>query len=240
MGPSVAIGPGDSVHVVWQDSTPGNWEIHYKRSTDAGTTWGGTKRLTGTAGESLYPAIDSSGSVHVVWEDGTPGNSEVYYRRSTDGGTTWNAATRLTWTPAGSFAPDIVMGTSNQVHVVWSDDNPGNDEIFYKRSTDGGATWSAARRLTWTTGGSFVPTIAVDSGDQVHIAWHDDTSGDNEIYYKMSTDGGTTWGAIVRLAKMMGQSEYPAMAIDTGDIIHIVWQDDTDGGLPEIYYTNSK
>ena len=240
MSPTVAIGSGDSVHVVWQDSTPGNWEIHYKRSTDGGTTWGGARRLTWTDGESLNPAIASGDNTHVVWEEEESGNYEIYYKRSTDGGTTWGTAKRLTWTSAGSFAPAIAMGTSGQVHVAWSDDAPGNDEIYYRRSTDGGATWSAARRLTWTTGGSFVPTIAVDSSDQVHIAWHDDTSGDNEIYYKMSTDGGTTWSAAIRLAKLTGQSEYPAMAIDTGDIIHVVWQDDTDGGLPEIYYSNNK
>ena len=32
---------GDVVHVVWYDSRDGNNEIYYKRSTDAGVSWGG-------------------------------------------------------------------------------------------------------------------------------------------------------------------------------------------------------
>jgi hypothetical protein len=70
------------------------------------------------------------------------------------------------------------MGTSGQVHVAWSDDATGNDEIYWRSTT--GAPGMGQEDLT--TGGSFSPAIAVDSSDQIHIAWHDDTSGDNEIY----------------------------------------------------------
>ncbi len=234
--PAIAVDSADAIHVVWQDSTPGNWEIYYKRSTDGGTTWGSIQRLAWTAGESLFPAIDSSGSVHVVWEDGTPGNYEVYFRSSADGGATWNPTKRLTWTPAGSFGPDIAIGASDQIHVVWSDDNPGNDEIFYKRSTDGGATWSAARRLTWTSNGSFKPAIAIHSTGQIHIAWYNETPDYGEIYYKRSADGGTTWNPIRRLTWSSGRSEYPAIAVDSGNLAHVIWQDEKDGGLPEVYY----
>jgi len=235
MCPAVAIGSGDNVHIVWQDSTPGDWEIHYKRSTDGGTTWGGARRLTWTDGESLNPAIASGDNVHIVWEDEAPGNYEIYYKRSTDGGTTWGEAKRLTWTSAGSFAPATAMGTSGQVHVAWSDDATGNDEIYYRRSTDGGATWNGARRLTWTTGGSFAPAIAVDSSGQIHIAWHDDTSLGNEIYYKRSADGGAAWSKIDRLTFNSGASENPAWAVDSADTLHLVWQDATPGNY-EIYY----
>ena len=34
------------LHVVWQDVRDGNAEIYYKRSTDAGLSWGIDKRLT--------------------------------------------------------------------------------------------------------------------------------------------------------------------------------------------------
>ena len=235
MAPAVAVGPDDGIHVVWQDSTTGNWEIHHKGSTDGGATWSANRRLTWTDGESLNPAVDSGESLHVLWEDELPGNYEIYSKRSTDGGTSWEAAKRLTWTTAGSFGPAVATGSGSQVFAAWSDDATGNDEIYYRRSTDGGGTWNAASRLTWTTGGTFVPTIAMDSSDQVHISWHDDTAGNNEIYYRMSTDGGTTWGASVRLTKLTGQSEYPAMAVDPSDVIHIVWQDNTPGNY-EIYY----
>jgi len=37
----------------------------------------------------------------------------------------------------------------------WRDDTPGNFEVFYKKSTDGGISWTANKRLTWTPGGSY-------------------------------------------------------------------------------------
>jgi BNR repeat-like domain len=237
--PAVAVDSGNAVHLVWQDSTPGNWEIHYKKSTAGGLTWSATKRLTWNSGESLKPAIDCGGNIHVAWEDGTPGNFEIFYKNSTDGGKSWSLSIRLTSNPAGSFSPALAAAPGNQVNIVWSDDATGNDEIYYRRSTDGGSAWSGARRLTYNSGESFFPDIAVGSSDQVIVTWSDDMAGNAEIYIKMSTDGGATWLAYVRLTKYLGPSEYPAVAVDSGDVIHVVWQDEKDGGAPEIYYTNS-
>ncbi|OGD11389.1 MAG: hypothetical protein A2Y86_05830 [Candidatus Aminicenantes bacterium RBG_13_62_12] len=200
--------------------------------------WTPAKRLTWTTGSSLFPAIaiDSSDAIHTVWRDDTPGNLDIYYKRSTDGGTSWGAAKRITWTSGNSSHPAMVVDSSDVIHVVWSDKTPGNDEIYYKRSTDGGTSWGAAKRITWTSGNSYYPAMALDSSDAIHIAWNDDTpSSDDEIYYKRSTDGGTSWGAAKRITWTSGLSLYPAMAIDSSDTIHIVWQDYTPGDTA-IYY----
>ncbi len=56
--------------------------------------------------------------------------------------------------------------------------------MCYKGSTDEGATWSAAQRLTWTSGWSYFPAIAIDSSNTIHVVWYDDSLGNYEIYYK--------------------------------------------------------
>jgi hypothetical protein len=38
-------------------------------------------------------------------------------------------------------------------------------------------TWTKTKRLTWNSGDSEVPAIAVDSADHIHLIWVDDTSG---------------------------------------------------------------
>jgi hypothetical protein len=101
----------------------------------------------------------------------------------------WTTAQRLTWTPGQSYRPAIAIDSSNAIHVVWHDDTPGNEEVYYKRSTDGGTAWSAAQRLTWMPGASYNPTIAIDSSNAIHVVWQDDTPGNEEVYYKRSTDG---------------------------------------------------
>ena len=126
----------------------------------------------------------ASGLLHVVWWNTTPGGeAEIYYKDSPDGGTIWTSARRLTWTPGISYSPDIRLGFSGQLHVVWRDLAASNEEIFYKKSPDGGATWGSTQRRTWTSGSSYEPAIAFDSSGDLHVVWCDDTPGNYEIYY---------------------------------------------------------
>jgi len=233
--PVLAIDSNSHIHMVWEDgSTPVKSEIFYKRSTDGGVNWT-TMRLTYNSGWSGAPtlAIDSSNHIYVVWHDDSPGNQEIYYKRSTDGGTSWTTK-RLTWTSGGSYKPNIFV-TSNKghIHVVWEDDTPGNFEIYYKKSTDGGATWTT-KRLTWTSVDSLNPEITVDFKDHIHVVWEDDTPGNFEIYRKKSTDGGATW-ILERLTWLNGDSKLAAIAVDSNNYFHVVWQDNTPGNF-EVYY----
>src|SRR4030042_1392055 len=113
-------------------------------------TWTASKRLTNNAGSSSYPAIAVDGSnIYVVWEDNTPGNGEIYFKKSDDGGATWTTNKRLTNTAGGTYEPAIAVDGSN-IYVVWYDYTPGNDEIYFKKSDDGGVTWTTNKRLTNT------------------------------------------------------------------------------------------
>jgi hypothetical protein len=225
---------GNNVHVVWYDYTPGNWEIFYKRSMNNGTTWGKKRRLTNNAGGSYSPVIAASGkNVHVMWEDDRPGNTAIYYRRSTNNGISWGKKMRLTKTTRYIYSPSLAL-SANSIHVVWYDDTPGNDEIYYRRSTDNGTTWGKTRRLTRNTGDSWNPDIAV-SGDNVSVVWQDNISGDWEIFYKPSTNNGTTWGKKKRLTHNPGDSWDPSIAMSGGKA-HVAWRDDNPGNH-EIFYT---
>jgi hypothetical protein len=201
--------------------------------------WGPVKRLTWNPGESCFPAIavDSTKTVHVVWEDSTPGNKDIFYANSTDGGTTWSALKRLTWTPEDSYVPAAALDSSGRLHVVWKDTVAGSDEIFHRKSTDEGATWDAVKRLTWTALDSNAPAIAGDSDETIRLVWHDSTPGNYEIYHKSGAGGGSAWSPSQRVTWTLGESVWPALAIDSANQTHFVWQDDTSGGN-EIYYRN--
>jgi hypothetical protein len=126
--------------------------------------------------------------VHVVWFDERDGNSEIYYKRSTDAGASWGADTRLTNNSANSFSPSVSV-SGQVVHVVWSDNREGNNnEIYYKRSTDGGVSWGADTRLTNNSANSSYPSVSV-SGQVVHVVWYDERDGNSEIYYKRDPTG---------------------------------------------------
>lgn len=235
--PSVCVS-STVIHVVWYDNRDGNNEIYYKRSTDAGITWGVDVRLTSNLSPSTRPSVSAAGlMVNVVWEDSRDGNPEIYFKHSTDAGITWGADTRLTNDPATSLTNYnyawCVGSNANSVHVVWYDNRDGNQEIYYKRSADGGNTWGTDTRLTNNSAFSGYPSISV-SGLNIHVVWYDARDVNQEEYYKRSTDGGITWGADTRLTNNSAVSEHSSVLI-SGPVVHVVWEDQRDGNW-EIYY----
>jgi hypothetical protein len=185
--PSVAVS-SSVVHVVWVDKRDGQEHIYYKRSTDAGISWGTDTRLTNNTASSFNPSVALSGStVHVVWFDNRDYNYELYYKRSIDGGANWEADTRLTYDTAYSSSPSVAVSGS-VVHVVWLEIREGNLDIYYKRSTDVGLSWGADTRLMNNTTESSHASVAV-SGSVVNVVWEDNRDGNYEIYYKRNPTG---------------------------------------------------
>jgi len=238
VGPDIAVDSSGHLHLVWSDSSPGNYEVFYAKSTNGGATWSTSKRLTWNAGWSLNPGIAVSGlnNLYVVWSDSSPGVNEIYYVRSMDGGAAWTTGQRLTWNAGFSYAPDITVDLSGNPHVVWYDDTPGNQELYYLRSADGGASWSASKRLTWNASSSWNPAITVDSSEDLHLVWADSSPGNYEIFYKSSGDGGATWSGNIRFSRTAGESAFADVGVDSLGRIYVVWHDDTPGNY-EIYYT---
>jgi hypothetical protein len=238
--PAIAVDPSGYLHVVWQDDTPGNMDIYYKKSTNGGASWTANQKLTSTSGVSRNPAlvINASGHLHLFWEDNTPGNYEIYYKKSTNGGASWTANQRLTSTSGVSECPAVAVNSSGHLHLFWAENTPGNYEIYYRKSTNGGTAWTVSKRLTFTSGVSKNPAVAVNSSGHLHLFWKDNTSGGEEIYYKKSTDGGTTWTANQRLTYTAGVSDLPAIAVDSSGYLHLLWQDNTPGNY-DIYYRKS-
>ena len=229
-----------NIHVVWVDGRSGsNSEIFYKRSADRGLSWEQEKRLSDLPDESLSPSISVSGqSIHVVWSDSRNAYWGLYYKRSTDNGVTWGADTRLSMDLRSKEFPSVVA-SGLLVHVSWDDWRDTTAEIYYKRSTDGGVTWSADLRLTNSVLSSRSNSMTT-SGPIVHIAWHDWRNGvsNPEIYYKRSTNGGLNWSTDFRLTNNSTETYSPSIAA-AGSNVYIVWDDFVTTGNSEIYFRSS-
>jgi len=72
----------------------------------------------------------------------------------------------------GSFTPQVAVDSAGNIYVVWEDDTATNSNILFGRSTDGGTTFSA-QKLSNSSGYSFNPRIAVDTGGGINVVWVD-------------------------------------------------------------------
>lgn len=230
--PSLAVN-GSFLHIVWPESRDLNEEVYYKRSSDNGLSWGPDTRLTYDSSGTYYPSVAVSGSnVHVVWYDFRTGRRTVFYKRSTNGGTNWGADTQLTFSASESYNAAVCVSGS-AVHVAWQDKRYGAEEIFYMHSIDGGLSWSGENRISSNFGISWYPSISA-AQNNIHLVWQDNTSGNYEIYYDRSTDGGLNWNQISQLTNDTAESLRPSIAI-LDSLVHVVWNDKRDGNF-EVYY----
>jgi hypothetical protein len=204
------------------------WESDVRLTNNSSMSW--TTNLN-----TKCIAAGAGGLLHVVWRDHRDGNAEIYYKRSTDGGTVWEQDVRLTNNSSSSSSPSV-SAYGNFVHVVWVDNRDGNNEIYYKRSTNGGLNWENDFRLTNDGANSEYPLVDA-SGLNVNIVWTDERDGNREIYFKRSTNSGANWENDVRLTFDVSLSRNPFVSI-YNNFVNVSWWDNRDGNA-EIYYKRS-
>ncbi len=180
--PNIAIA-GNNVYAVWRDSGAGNGDLFYRRSTDNGVTFGATTNLSDNNRASQSARLIASGNfVYLLWHDLTPGNGsgDILFRRSIDSGVTFQNTINLSNNNGESIGPQIAISGSF-VYVEWRDSTPGNSEIFFKHSTNNGASFSSTTNLSNTAGSSELGPLVV-SGGTVYVMWQDDTGFAQFVY----------------------------------------------------------
>ncbi|MDQ4073534.1 MAG: glycoside hydrolase [Thermoproteota archaeon] len=212
---------GNNVNVVWFDSTSGNFEIFFSRSTDGGRTFSTPIILSNNAGMSSFPQIATNGNnVYVVWIDNTSGNFEIFFSRSTDGGNTFSSPVNLSSNNGFSIGPKMAI-INNNIYVTWQE----GASVFFTKSKDTGNTFDPPMDLS--NGGllQVSPDISA-AGNTVYITAMG-RSGSN-IFFTKSTDGGNTFSSPINLSNNVGTPslDFPRIAA-YNDNVYVVWRDNT-------------
>lgn len=220
--------------------------ILFSRSTNQGESWSAPIRISDRSGdcrdgdntvEGAVPAVGPNGEVYIAWA----GPLGLMIDKSTDGGVTFGTDAFVSTQPGGwdfgipgiyrcNGLPITACDVSNSpyrgtIYVNWSDQRNGlsDTDVFLSKSTDGGATWSQAKRVNDDVAAAhqFFNWMTIDqTTGYLYCVFYDrrGTAGSaTHVYVARSTDGGETFSNY-----RVSQSSFtPTSSIFFGDYTNI-------------------
>jgi len=236
---------GNSVYVVWYDSTSGNGDIYFRVNHNSANPSSWLPLITSPAlnlspnlqGSSERPQIavsqnsfSGNKNVYVVWHDRSSGLVDIYFAKSNTDGTSFDNPVNLSGNNGESGQP-VVSASESNVYVSWHDTttSTGNYDIFYKKSGNEGTTFGNPINLSNNPGNSMVPQMVTSdtecklvrfnlicTGGDVYVVWQDDTPVESDIFYSYSADRGDTFRSTpINLTNDLAASVDPNIALDT-------------------------
>jgi hypothetical protein len=266
---------GNDVYVGYNHSQT----VWISSSHDGGATFTSTKVNTNAKlGWSLAGggAIGNDGSVYFSWagytqNGGAKGPVNLYVSKSSDGGNTWTSTVIDTsgappdcsafscgWAYLGAQMT-MTADSSGTLYLLWNAGSTakGPERIYFAKSNNNGQTWSAKADVSTAPNGTshaFPAIAATDNGD-VRIAWMDTRAGSHwNVYYRSSTNGGSSWSPEVDLSTYVAGynyifadgfsfpfGDYFEMTIDKNGTTHAVWGEGLSYDSPgSIWYVRGK
>jgi hypothetical protein len=251
----------------------GGSPVVFSTSTDGGTTWSSPRTIsTGGAGAASHNqgadiAVAPNGTIYVAFEAfSSQGVDTINVVKSTDCGSHWTQPV-VVGTIDSSQAPGVAFRTptfaflatdttnSNLVYAVYQNLVAGDYDVYARRSTDGGSTWSSAVQVNDDPGArhQVFPTAEVSHGT-LSVAWYDfrnSVTPDNEaldVYYACTNCNGASWPAFDAPTRVSSVSHNPECRMFGGgtvafhgdyieldalwngatNIVHVAWADNRD------------
>ena len=215
------------------------WRVRARDSQLNVSPWSAVWRLTiadPVVQVTTYPGGDYDPAIMeaadrrlwVVWWT-CRSQCRIWYKTGDDGGLTWSGGTKLTLQSYNDYRPSIAQTTGGRIWVAWDswrNTNPAgvwNYDIFYKTSDDNGVTWSADTLLTTDTGDDYAPSITQTVDGKIWLVWYSYRSGNSDIWYKTSDDGGATWSAAIQLTTDTSGDFVPSITQMADGKIWVVW-----------------
>jgi hypothetical protein len=123
--------------------------------------------------------------------------------------------------------PSLAIGESGTIHVAWFTGGDVRKGVFYARTTDAGAVFSAPMRVgdpAKQTGRPALLTI----GRTVYLAWKSFDGERTDLRLTVSRDDGATWGEPITVAATGDESDHPQLVSD-GRTAFLSWLTVQDG-----------
>lgn len=242
-----AIAEGNNLYVLWEygtwnlgsssgDGSSGDHYLQFKRSTDAGKTFGETINIYHTNPKcGLFPrmAIDGD-NLYIMWQD-----NGVLLRASNDNGASFGETVTLGdgWIGSEGYPGAYedggqVIARDGKVYAIWQSDTDGN--ILFRKSDDAGSTFGTLAKLN-EVGDSYRPKMTV-SGSNVYATWTEgyscteslEPTCKSDVMLAKSNDYGQTFSKPASFESLTGNSLSTPVVLDMAaddKYVYVLWRE---------------
>ncbi len=245
--PDIATDLAGGVHVFWGSSRSmpnrayGYDTVIYCPLTPTGCTQtveiAGSSQSGGTYATRPVAVADQNGYIQLLWH----GPDIIYYMSApveqAFSAHSWSS-TRRTSGNKLAYYTDIAEDQQGILHILWNEGVIREDaeycfncaDIFYRRSEDGGQSWSTPELLSNTELESKKPHLSFGTDGSVYVAWQENappTTGGASTSSSMiisSTDGGLTWGEPTTFSFPGDSPQSIVVGVDGQNKVVVVWQ----------------
>ncbi len=181
-----------TLYMVYLDGNGDGPKLQFTKSTDYGVTWSDVNQLAPYADMARIKAFHDN--VYCLWKL----EDTVFFTKSTDRGLHFNSSFTILDDSCGYGLLDFQLSEDSTLYVAYEREYPmpvfGNPrEIFIRKSTDEGLTWSEKINITNTAWrNSIHPSLAV-MNNNIYFSWKEDILNSYKLCFKRSSDGGISW-----------------------------------------------
>jgi len=244
--PVLLIDQKDTFHMIYRNSLG----IHYMQTDELEPTlinaWEKPYTLA-PFGYFSNIVEDSTGKLHIIYTTNVPTAEclvcfHIFYRSQDDQGHTWSTSKDISLLPTGAAKPAMILDEEDRLHVTWEAGEGGDlgqlnqtSSIYYSQFDPATQRWAEPLQISEAGIDSRNVSIAQSGNDDLIIAYL--SVADSGIYFRRSSDHGSTWSQQVRIEGLRGTYltalDRIDMATDSAGDVHLVTVGRLDG-QPEV------
>jgi hypothetical protein len=211
---------------------------------------------------------DANGYWYAVWMDYSGSHYEIFMSKSANiYGTVWETPVELAgsagiiYTDAGYgfYWPAIdIDRSSGIIHITFqkliSTGETYNDHVIYSKCTDlanwnqsgswyqingstGGYNTVVTSAYTKDTAAEYAGGVAVDSSGNAHLTYSTGLRRDPYYVFGSVSSG---WATPIQIDATAQNHRYPAVEVDSNDVVHVVWNERlSDAWYPYLYHRSA-